>query len=63
MPFKVVWRSQPGAVEVRTDSFTHLDDARAEAQLFSLSIPGTVETKVFDEAGNQLDIAVRNNDA
>ena len=63
VPYKVTWRTNPGRKEVHSAIFSDLEDARTEAQLFSLSIPGSVETTVDDEDGRQLDIFVRDNDA
>jgi hypothetical protein len=51
----------PQREEIRTESFTDLEDARREAQLFSLGITGIIETRIFDAAGTQLDIEVRDN--
>lgn len=62
MTFKVQWATlSPTKAVVRTEAFADIEQAKEAAQLFMLSIPGTVEAKVLDADGNQLDIWVRDN--
>jgi hypothetical protein len=59
--FKVVWTSQPSGQLLREEVFNRLEDAREEADLFSLAIVGTIKHAIYDEDGRRLEVGIHDN--